>query len=253
MPKVFPEVIKPSFEQPPLGTIVWQIMEAYENMIGRDSPKYGISVELEGIEPPEAVGVAHTENFIFGVLDDRTLPDDPGDLENGVSEETFTARGGRFDTFCQKVDVDIRGGDLLAICQEIKDRSVKSRNEGQKQPAIISWGANRGQPNPNFGRYNVRLRWLHISEGGVPEVTGTVADLEAAESPAVTAQATASVPAPPPQRRVAATAPVQATPAPAVVVQPQVTPAAPAAPMAQRPSPIRKPAAAARPAAPQRR
>lgn len=244
MPKVFPEYIKQPFEQPPLGTLVWQIMDAYENLIGQDNPKYGVSVELEATEPPDAVGVAHTENFIFGT------DDDPGDMENGVIDETFTARAGRFDAFCQKADVDIHGKDIATVCQEIRDRNVKSHNEARQQPPILNWGANRGQPNPNAGRWNVRPRWLHINEGAVPEITGTVAELEAAAPLAPAQTATATAPAPPPQRRVATTATVQTTSAPALVVQPQV---APVAPMAQRPSPVRKPATLARPAAPQRR
>lgn len=245
MPKVFPEVIKQPFEQPPLGTLVWQIMDAYENMIGMDNPKYGVSVELEATEPVDAVGVAHTENFPFGI------DDDPGDLENGVSDETFAARAGRFDTFCQKCDVDIRNKGIDVTCQEIRDRNVKSNNEARQQPQILNWGPNRGQPNPNAGRWNVRPRWLHISEGGVPEIKGTVADLEAA-APAAVATQPATAPAPPPARRSLATAPAAQ---PAAAVPPAATAPTPAAPRTAapaapttRPSPVRP-----RPAAPARR
>lgn len=228
MPRVFPGKINAPFTQLPLGVLEWSVVEAFENMIGKESPKYGVTVKLSATGPDEAVGLPHTENFIFGT------DDDPGDMTNGVSEETFTKRAGKFDEFCQKVGtqgVDVRDKAIDQVCAELKDQVIKSINEGKKESPIIQWGANKGQPNPYAGRYRVNPRWMAIDEIGEPVVTGNVADLEAADPAPVQA---APAPAPraaapmPPAQRTAAPAARAAAPAPAA------RPAAPPPPAARR-------------------
>lgn len=231
MAKVFPENIKQPFEKLPLGVLQWSIVDAMENMIGKENPVYGVQVVLSCIAPPEAVGVTHTENFMFGT------EEDPGDLQNGVSLETFEARAGRFDQFCQKAGeqgIDIRGVDITQVCAALKDQQIKSNNEASKEPAFHQWGKKKGQPNQYAGTYRVTPRWLALEEGGEPKITGTVAELEAA-SPA---QAPAA-PAPAPVGRAAAPMPPAqrgAMPAAAPARPPVLTPAP--APRAAAPAPV---------------
>lgn len=228
MPRVFPSQINAPFSQLPLGILEWVVNEAYENMIGKDNPKYGVQIKLTATAPAEAVGLNHTENFIFG------MDDDPGDMQNGVSEETFTKRAGKFDEFCQKVGtqgVDIREKSTEQVCAELKDQVIKSINEGKKEAAIVQWGVNKGQPNPYAGKYRVNPRWMAIDEIGEPVITGNVADLEAADPAPVAAAAPApapraAAPMPPAARTAAPAARAAAAPAP--------RPAAPPPPAARR-------------------
>lgn len=220
MPRVFPSAINAPFTQLPLGILEWTISQAYENMVGRDNPKYGVSVDLVVTAPEDAVGLKHTENFVFGT------EDDPGDMQNGVTEETFTKRGGRFDEFCQKVGtqgVDIREKAIDQVCAELKDQAIKSINEAKKEPTLVAWGKNKGQQNPYAGKYRVNPRWMAIDEIGEAVITGNVADLEAADpAPALApAPRAAAAPAPPATRG--------AAPAPAMRAVPAAAAAAPRA------------------------
>lgn len=233
--KVFPENIKQPFEKLPLGVMQWSITDAMENMIGKENPVYGVQVVLTSVAPPEAQGLTHTENFLFGT------EDDPGDLQNGVTAETFEARAGRFDQFCQKAGeqgIDIRGVEIGQVCAALKDQQIKSHNEATKEPAFHQWGKKKGQPNQYAGTYRVQPRWLALEEGGEPKITGTVADLEAANPPAALVPAPAPVgraaaPMPPAQRGAAVAA------APAVAPRPLAPSPAPA-PRAAAPVPARR-------------
>lgn len=227
MPRVFPGKINAPFTQLPLGILQWSVSDMFENMIGKENPKYGVTAKLTCTAPEECVGLQHTENFIFGT------DDDPGDMTNGVSEETFTKRAGKFDEFCQKLGaqgVDIREKAIDQVCAEAKDQEIKSINEGKKEAAIVQWGVNKGQPNPYAGKYRVNPRWMATDEIGDPAVTGSVADLEAADPAPVAAPAPAPAPRPaapmPPAQRTAA--PVARAAAPAA------RPAAPPPPAARR-------------------
>lgn len=224
MAKVFPDNIKQPFESLPLGILQWEISDAVENMIGKDNPKYGIQVSLTAIAPEEAVGVTHTENFVFG------REDDPGDLQNGVSAETFEASAGRFDQFCQKAGdqgVDIRGQAIDQVCATLKGLQIKSNNEAKKEPQFVAWGKKKGEVNPYAGRYRVNPRWLALEEGGDPRITGTVSDLEAADQAAGVGAPGLPPAAPPVQRAAAPMPPAQRTAAPAPAAPPRAT--APAA------------------------
>lgn len=236
MGKVFPANIKQPFEKLPLGILQWVILDAMENMIGKENPVYGVQVVLESVAPPEAAGLKHTENFMFGT------EQDPGDLQNGVSAETFEARAGRFDQFCQKAGeqgIDIRDAAIDQVCAALKDQQIKSNNVADKEPAFHQWGKKKGQPNQYAGTYRVTPKWLALDEGGEPAVTGTVADLEAANPPAAAPPAPAPVgraaaPMPPAQRGAVPAAPAASAPAP----RPAAPVAAPApraaAPVARR-------------------
>lgn len=231
MAKVFPENIKQPFEKLPLGILQWSITDAMENMIGKENPVYGVQVVLTAVAPSEAAGVTHTENFMFG------NDEDPGDLQNGVSLETFEARAGRFDQFCQKAGeqgIDIRGVDIGQVCAALKDQQIKSNNEASKEPAFHQWGKKKGQPNQYAGTYRVTPRWLALEEGGEPKITGTVAELEAASpaqttaGPAPAPVGRASAPMPPAQRGAAPAAPANRAPAPAPSPAPRAAAPAPA-------------------------
>lgn len=231
--KTFPENIKQPFTQLPLGTLQFVIVDAVENMIGKEDAKYGVQVSCACVAPPEAVGVTHSENFIFGT------DDDPGDMQNGVALETFEARAGRFDQFCQKAGeqgVDIRGADIVQVCAALKDQQIKAITEATREPAFVQWGKKKGQANPYAGRWKVGVRWMALEEGGEPKITGTTDELEAANpAPAPSAPAPAPVgraaaPMPPAQR----TAPAPAAPAPR-----PTAPAPAPAPRAAAPAPRR--------------
>lgn len=231
MAKVFPENIKQPFEKLPLGIMQWNITDAMENMIGKENPVYGVQVVLTAVAPSEAAGVTHTENFMFG------NDEDPGDLQNGVSLETFEARAGRFDQFCQKAGeqgIDIRGVDIGQVCAALKDQQIKSNNEASKEPAFHQWGKKKGQPNQYAGQYRVTPRWLALEEGGEPRITGTVAELEAASpaqapsTPAPAPVGRAAAPMPPAQRGAAPAAPANRAPAPVPSPAPRVATPAPA-------------------------
>jgi hypothetical protein len=235
MAKVFPGTIKQPFEQLPLGVLQWEIADAMENLIGNDNPKYGVQVSLAVVAPEEAAGLTHTENFIFGT------DEDPGDLQNGVAEETFEKRAGRFDQFCQKAGeqgIDIRGQAIDQVCAMLKGQQIKSINEAKREPAFIQWGQKKGQANPYAGRYRVNPRWLALEEGGEVKITGNVADLEAADASQGAAPAAAPAPAPAPVQRAAAPMPPAqrtAAPAAAPAARPAAAPAPrPAAPAARR-------------------
>lgn len=202
MAKVFPENIKQPFEQLPIGVLQFAVVEAMENMIGKEDAKYGVQVSLACVAPPEAAGLTHSENFIFGT------DEDPGDMQNGVTLETFEARAGRFDQFCQKAGdpgIDIRGADITQVCSMLKDQQIKGVTEASKEPAFVQWGKKKGQANPYAGRWRVNVRWMALEEGGEPKITGTVADLEAASpaqpvQPAPAPVGRAVAPMPPAQR-----------------------------------------------------
>ena len=96
-----------------VGVFVVHVDRLYENMIGQENPKYGITADLTLIEPGDCSGQTTSLNFFIGTNDD------PGTLEGRVKPETFAERAGRLVKFCEAAGVDIRGQDL-----EVRNRET---------------------------------------------------------------------------------------------------------------------------------
>ena len=177
MSLTIPDSIKEPFEQLPIGVLVSRITDAKQTMIGQDSPKWGIAVDLEGTEPEEFAGHQDTVNFIIGT------DEDPGDLQNQVKPETFQAKGGRFERFANAAGLEIRGVPLELVLSDLKDHTVKGRTTASKDPAVFQFGTKKGQANPYAGRYRSRWsQWMRADEGPAPNVQTTLRELEAKEN-----------------------------------------------------------------------
>lgn len=197
---VIPENTKSAFTHLPIGTLAVRVTDVREDMIGNESPTYGIVADLEVTEPDEAAGMTSKVTFFIGTKDDR------GSLEERVKPETFAARGGKFLEFCDKAGVsNTRGGNLEVVLSELRDRTLKGRTIAKKNPTTYQFGAKKGQPHAAPGRYNVEWSmWMSNEEGPQPSIQTTVAQLEASENngsagqPHAAAPVHAQVSAPPP-------------------------------------------------------
>jgi hypothetical protein len=176
MTYTIPETIKEPFQQPPVGTLVVKVLEGREAMLF-GGQKYGISFDVEVTEPDAAAGITDQVDFALGTNED------PGSLEERVKPETFTARGGRLERFCNAAGVDVRGQNLEVVLSEMKDRTLKGRTIAKKEPKVFEFGKRKGQENPYAGRYNIEwTQWMRADEGGDPTVQTTIAALMAAEN-----------------------------------------------------------------------
>lgn len=172
-----PHDVKEPFSHLPIGTLEFRVDSATVDMIGNEHPKYGVRVSLDVSGPDDAVGGSEDAVFLFGT------DEDPGTLEQGVKAETFTAKGGRFLKFCEAAGLNIRGQNLEVVCSDLKGRTLKGRTVATKEPAIIQWGAKKGQPNTFAGRYRVRTaQWYSQADGPALGIQATVRELEAKEN-----------------------------------------------------------------------
>lgn len=177
MSLVIPETIKEPFEQLPIGVMAVRVKDAHQDMIGQQSPKWGIVATIEVTEPEDYAGTEDTVNFMIGT------DDDPGDLESQVKPETFTARAGRFEKFCNATLLEIRGAALEIVLSDLKDRTLKGRTTASKEPVTFQFGARKGQANPYAGRYRVNwTQWMRSDEGPAPNIQTTVREIEAKEN-----------------------------------------------------------------------
>ena len=184
-----------------VGVFLVHVENMYENMIGKDKPKYGITADLSIVEPADIAGQTANVNFFIGT------DDDPGDLTNRVKPETFAARAGRLLKFCDAAGVDIRGANLEVALSDMKDRTLKGRTTAEKEPKVFQYGARKGQANENYaGRYNLNWQqWMKADEGPSPIITTTRRKLQEAEQngsggvqPTAQAPRPAAAMAPPP-------------------------------------------------------
>ena len=210
-PFVIPETIVEMGDQrfDLVGITVLKVERAYENMVGRDNPKYAISLDLTVVEPAEYAGQEASHNFILGTKDD------PGSLEARVKPETFASWGGaRFEKFALAAGVPIRGQNLEVVLSELKDRSVKARTTAAIEPAVYQFGAKKGQKNDYAGRYNLEWsQWMGVTDGPAPSITTTLRELRAKENNGTAGQQPSAAPAtahaaPPPPPSPAARAPM---------------------------------------------
>lgn len=198
MSYVIPETIKEPNQQPPIGTLLVKVLEGRETMLF-GGQKYGIQFDVELVEPADAAGITDKVDFALGTNED------PGTLEERVKPETFTARAGRLERFCNAAGVDIRGQNLEVVLSDMKDRTLGGRTIAKKEPKVFEFGKRKGQENPYAGRYNVEwTQWMRADET-TPAIQTTIAALLAADNngtggqaPRVAPQATVSAPPPPP-------------------------------------------------------
>lgn len=170
-----PDTIKEPFQSPPIGTLLVRVLEGRETMLF-GGQKYGIQFDVEVTEPDTVAGITDKVDFALGTNDD------PGSLEERVKPETFTARAGRFERFCNAAGVDIRGANLEVVLSDMKDRTLGGRTIAKKEPSIYQFGKNKGQTNPYAGRYNVEwTQWMRADET-TPAIQTTVSALMAAEN-----------------------------------------------------------------------
>ena len=194
-----------------VGVFLVHVDRMYENMIGKDKPKYGITADLSIVEPADIAGQTANVNFFIGT------DDDPGDLTNRVKPETFAARAGRLDKFCTAAGVDIRGANLEVALSDMQDRTLKGRTTAEKEPKVFQFGARKGQANENYmGRYNLNwTQWMKQDEGPAPVITTTRRKLAEADSngsggvqPGIQAPRPSTMTAPPPPPSPASRAPM---------------------------------------------
>lgn len=175
MSYTIPDTIKEPFQSPPIGLLRARIVEAKEAML-YGGQKYGLQVDVEVTEPADGAGITDTVDFALGTNDD------PGSLEERVKPETFAARAGRFERFCNAAGVDIRGQNLEVVLSELRDRTLLGRTVAKKEPKVFEFGKKKGQDNPYAGRYNVEwTQWMR-NDDGQPSIQTTVAKLMAAEN-----------------------------------------------------------------------
>lgn len=175
MEYVIPDTIKEPNQQPPVGTFLVKVLEGREAMLF-GGQKYGIQFDVELLEPAEASGITDKVDFALGTNDD------PGSLEERVKPETFAARGGRFERFCNAAGVDVRGQNLEVVLSNMKDHTLGGRTIAKKEPMVFEFGKKKGQNNPYGGRYNIEwTQWLRADET-TPVIQTTIGALMAAEN-----------------------------------------------------------------------